>query len=301
LLTRLAIVVVVVLALTACGEGKDDVQANTPSLTPGTSFVVPGAAALPLDSVRATSVDERRRLYVAVQERIAACMSRAGLPYVAPQFTDMPNPDGRKYGVVDRADAQTYGFKPSLEFLGGGDADSDPGNAPADPAIRLAWERALLGDGSEQEEVKTSNGTVVGKLNGSGCAAEAEREILGDRAEVEALRIELEDIAIRAYERSRQDEGVRAAIAAWSNCMNEAGYEYSHPLEPLSAWSGDTATAEEKAAAVADVECKEQTDLVEVWSMAEGRIQLELLANSPHLLVRWGELREQALLRTEQQ
>ena len=75
-------------------------------------------------------------------------------------------------------------------------------------------------------------------------------------------------LAIQAWVRSRSDPRVAKVIAAWATCMAQKGYSYSDPLPTVGSFArnpGTTASAKEVQTAVADVACKDQTQLISVW------------------------------------
>ncbi|MER7001147.1 hypothetical protein [Streptomyces sp. NPDC000410] len=71
---------------------------------------------------------------------------------------------------------------------------------------------------------------------------------------------------------AEEDPRVRAAFAAWSRCMAEAGHTYKDPWEPndIPTWEDP---AQENKTAVADVRCKHRTNLAGIWMVVEAAYQ----------------------------
>ncbi|MFI6396470.1 hypothetical protein ACIBI5_54205, partial [Nonomuraea sp. NPDC050540] len=69
----------------------------------------------------------------------------------------------------------------------------------------------------------------------------------------------------------------------WSACMARQGFRYPDPLTAITdrQWSTNKIGAQEIRTARADVRCKENTGLVDVWAEAESRIQRRAIRTHP--------------------
>jgi hypothetical protein len=92
----------------------------------------------------------------------------------------------------------------------------------------------------------------------------------------------LQDLSRTSLEGAQREPRVAEAMRSWRDCVREMGFDYRNPFAAVSdsRWWVDGssgATSEEIAVAVADVRCKERTDLVEIWHATEIRIQEEAI------------------------
>jgi hypothetical protein len=86
------------------------------------------------------------------------------------------------------------------------------------------------------------------------------------------------ELAREATVRTQADARVHAAIAEWAGCMEVRGYDYRSPEEPPFDFAdGEVLSPAEVATAVADVSCKDEARLVEVWLDAEADHQAALV------------------------
>jgi hypothetical protein len=89
-----------------------------------------------------------------------------------------------------------------------------------------------------------------------------------------------------SFRDSQGDPRVAEAMSSWRDCMHRKGLEYQDPLGAMSDpkwWANDSSvpSSQEIAVATADVDCKNQTGLVDVWHAAEVRIQEEEINRDP--------------------
>ncbi|MBQ1092283.1 hypothetical protein [Streptomyces sp. B93] len=206
------------------------------------------------------------------------CMAEYGLEVAFPPAGMNPPPNDndanmeRRYGITDRAAAEKYGYglpedlqrqqrtelpaltQPQVEVLSGRTSlnPADTGAAPA---------RASF------------NGK---KIHKDGCAGWAD-DTLGTRNLDFTLVSELDG---QSLVKSRETPEVRAVLADWSACMKDKGHTVDVPYNAidLAPRAGDTPSAEEIAVAVADIDCKESTNLVRTWFTEDARIQREQIA-----------------------
>src|SRR5690606_9392846 len=95
-----------------------------------------------------------------------------------------------------------------------------------------------------------------------GCRGETDRK-LGTYDDSLAAKINVE-----TFQRAKQAPEVLAVNRRWSSCMKKKGYRVATPLEALNqAFAKGTTEASqaETAMAIADVECKKSTHLIDVY------------------------------------
>ncbi|MFF5158246.1 hypothetical protein ACFY3N_18745 [Streptomyces sp. NPDC000348] len=108
-----------------------------------------------------------------------------------------------------------------------------------------------------------------------GCTATAARQITGTSSyptDPELVR----RLNVESYERSLTEPRVRQAMQRWSDCMKGRGHRHATPIEPT--FTAPSPTESEKKTALADVACKRETALVDIWSTTETTIQHDLIA-----------------------
>ncbi len=123
---------------------------------------------------------------------------------------------------------------------------------------------------------KFGGGVFNGKtIPDGGCLGAAQREVEG--ATDLSMPVQL---AFDAWTASKSDSRVVAAFAKWSMCMAGSGYHYSTPMEANNdpKWSGEKASAEEIAVAVADLNCKKTTNLVGIRMAVDAAYQREAIS-----------------------
>jgi hypothetical protein len=83
-----------------------------------------------------------------------------------------------------------------------------------------------------------------------------------------------------SYEAASTSPAVRDAELRWSRCMVSAGYSFDSVEEAWDAGGrlhGELGIAQ----AVADMSCKDETGLTNVWSTVEAMVQLEMIERDP--------------------
>lgn len=177
----------------------------------------------------------------------------------------------RRYGVTLMEVAEKYGYHPVSIVEGTAQLVlAKEKSVQARPSSELG-RLALTGGSADGEgERPRVNGRVVPT---HGCAGQADAEIapagqIGDAQLVSK-------IARDSYERSMSDPAVTKGFSAWSACMRARGYTYSSPRVAGTNFKTEirAVSPREVAAAKADVACKEQTRLVEIWRGFENRHQ----------------------------
>jgi len=283
--------------LAAAGDGeRPPVSVTTPRPGDETPSQRDGTEErFPLDTLLSLSWDDRRTLILAEETLVAECMRSQGWPYeIPPVPVSGPGevPD-RRYGATSRDLEQpvTPGGRGD-----GGAVTTEPASTPGgglpeglDPEQADAWQRALTGDGF----IWVADGAAG--IPAGGCVAQAQERLYGERVARSETFYRIQGWIREAFRSSRSDPEVVAALRRWQACMEEAGWVgYEDPLELATAF---TANGIYDPRIRADIECKEETGLVEVWSRVESRYQEQVLAAHEAEILAWVEQREQALER----
>lgn len=218
---------------------------------------------VPFDAYR-LSVVEHQEVEYARDLLMRSCMRDLGREWevLDPPVHDPAPSDRRRYGLIEPQVAARYGYR------------MPPPPPEAEKRLRVQEER----EGLDPEDERAAYGDD-GEGGCWGRAQERLREDVPPPAESRVFEYESQ-----AYEASMQDPAVVRAFGEWSACMEDDGFDYPDPMEALSdpAWAGsERPTAHETAVAEADVRCKRATRLVQVWSGAESRIQLEAVHAEP--------------------
>lgn len=187
------------------------------------------------------------------------CMKALGLDWklIARPMTVRDLRNRRRYGVIEMSIGQEYGY-----------------HVPAGLLTPAAVEQ--LYDARENSLSQHQKDAAYGE---DGCVAKASRQLQG---ESNTSTDRLAQLDRRSLTDSQREAGVDAAMKSWRQCMSGLGQDYQDPLAAIadSRWWADKSagpSTEEKEVAVADVRCKEQSGLIEVWRAAEVRIQQELI------------------------
>ncbi|EMF00024.1 hypothetical protein J7W19_19860 [Streptomyces mobaraensis NBRC 13819 = DSM 40847] len=198
----------------------------------------------------------------AVLRNVQACMARYGLTYDPPvrpeSYTAISDNTAnleRRYGLSDRATAEKWGYAwPSAQ---GEPPRWDPTSAQMD---------ALYGKNGDGEVLGSIGGVPVPK---GGCNAEA-REKAGAQDDSAAR-----EIGSDSFTRAMKDPAVQQGFDAWSACMKTKGYAYKNPFEITQGPKADdwATSPETKKIAVAEVDCKQSTGLLDVWFATEAKLQ----------------------------
>lgn len=206
---------------------------------------------LPLEAYEETLPE-----YTAILEaRLAlekACMSGYGFAFAPRADTDAISYDvsnmARRYGLSDPAEAAAYGYAvPTVA---------------ATPQPALSPQESLVLNGT--------SGTYDGKaVPAGGCAGEADRQLADP-----ANGLLVDQLDQQSMTESLTLPTVNAAIGQWADCMRHKGYQATSPLTAslLAGQSGD------RKVALADVACKESTNLIGIWFSAESSVQRKYIA-----------------------
>jgi len=279
----------------AGGSGRP--QISVPPIPPAGSAET---VALPLDSYEEVSVQEQDALTAAADLLTQRCMTAAGFSY---SVTAQPGGGGVAvqsiedggYGITSLAQAEAFGYKQPAGASG-----------PQGPAgIRIP---AFVGEQKKHGQAWTS--ALLGFVPGAradapqreGCLQAADSELYG-RLSGNPNPDPVPGIAIQSAQWTQSDPRVLAVQRAWSACMARSGLTYKSPAQAEERNWPSTPTPAEIAAAVADVRCKTQTNLVNTWLTVEAAYQQSLIGQNVTSLSRlqanFGALlrRAEALLR----
>ncbi|WP_405899601.1 hypothetical protein OG242_20815 [Streptomyces sp. NBC_00727] len=190
-------------------------------------------------------------------------MKKLGFEYDPPPPVSDPGPGvnaanmGRRYGISDVKLAQTHGYHLAEPL-----EESEHYEVGPEAMYALMGEDAMM--------PSPPAGIDKASIPKGGCVGEVRRKIpllnedLASRLDAESL------------DKSRNDARVVKALSAWSTCMSKRGYDVATPLnvpELSNAGKDGGASESEISTAVADVECKESTDLIKTWFSVETEIQ----------------------------
>lgn len=247
--TRLAGVACVVLALTACSRNPEPGLEDRPPASP-----VGDGLQLPIDDYQFSPGDIAT--YEEAQHLVVQhCMSDLGFEVPAHFVRQALPMDRTARRFKEGAAAVEHGYH-------GDQPESD-----ALAAYLASWpdDAAFLA-------------ALRGDRTNGGCELDATRELSGGDEPYGFSRL-VSRLDRESFEQSRNDAVVQAAMREWSVCMAAAhGYQYLDPLEPAGAVATEASPSPlEIATAVADVECKERTDLVARWHEIDIAIQRRLI------------------------
>ncbi|MDB1087531.1 hypothetical protein PJ985_08125 [Streptomyces sp. ACA25] len=281
--------------LTACSSaGSTDDGAAEDGAGSGaevtTSAGLTDGLVMPLDTYRISDEDQQI-LEQAREALVAACMRELGQEYTPARH---PEPAGLApytylYGVDDPVLAAEHGYMHPI--------DLDPNTyAPVhEQDLTEEQELALYGD-PDLDPVDTpltleeAEAMAGPELDGkpvpiTGCAGDATLRINNPDADWvdPTVLFQLED---DAGSHADEDERVAGYLAEWSECMAGHGYETDSPLtvqEDLGL-TGDVSGEAAIEAALKDIACKEETDLVARWAAVDAEHQEEEIEEHAEML-----------------
>lgn len=258
-----ALLTIVVLAVGACSAPKPDdgSAAFEAALAHPRHVGAGGDITLPFDAYllrpdQAADVDR------AAQTLAVACMRRFGLPWRVRAARPGTPTRGDRYGLIDPAEAERYGYHPPPDRAGSSPAAAKPG-----AEVMMVY----FGDGPD---------TYAGKpVPHGGCLGES-RDKLSEGAPIPLAPEQLQQMQNDLYRKAQVDARVRAVMDRWRECMRAAGYDYADIWRANNdpRWTAPEPTGLERATAAADVTCKRGTDLASVWLTVETAYQERAIA-----------------------
>ncbi|WP_432512165.1 hypothetical protein [Kineococcus sp. SYSU DK001] len=226
------------------------------------------------------------------EELVARCMSEQGFEYTpntansAVSFSSGEewDPDSREwvsqygYGMVKSPGSENAEEAPPEEYV---DPNADL-IASLSESEQVAYQEALSGPApSEEDMAAMEDGSYEWDWTKNGCYGQAQHEVAGDDPtqsdEFKGLMEEINTF----YEGQSSWPAVAEADAAWSSCMSEAGhggfatqsdaqnslneklnkvYESTGPEGEVDQAALDALGEEEVEVALADLDCREETD-----------------------------------------
>ncbi|MFI6515648.1 hypothetical protein ACIBF1_08835 [Spirillospora sp. NPDC050679] len=269
-------------ALTMGGQPPSAQANNSPSSNNA-------VLSLPLDAYQLSAQQHAEQVNT---ENIVtrACMKSFGISYLAdtPDITSRflsgtAAADSRRYGISDAISAKERGYHLPPEMR---PTEETSARAAADDQLTPEQEQVLTGQtpvdvrnppraGAQSMAVKQYQGKAVPQ---GGCIGETGRVLrLSASGQVSQKAVMLAaDLQRQTYLKSQTHPTTMAAFSKWSACMAERGFRYTNPIKAATdpAWELDKAvTPQEVRTAVADVECKQRTDLVSIQHRVEVKLQ----------------------------
>jgi hypothetical protein len=209
----------------------------------------------------------------------AQCMTRFGFqPQVEERnregmIANQRESEGRLYGITDEGVARVSGYMPSERMM----AQPEDKAPPSDSYLFV-----LLGQDPNNLSPNPDSSKSPGKVGGieippGGCLGEARVKIWGT-ADSQVPDQFARQLKNDAYFAAVDDPAVKKAISDWSRCMAKSGYSYGSPLDTeFDRELGSTPSETEISTAVADVQCKKKTDLVNRWNARNVAHQISLI------------------------
>jgi hypothetical protein len=229
---------------------------------------------LPIEKFALTA-DDSRAVDRAKALLANECLRGFGLDYRIPEHPPLVAESSRRYGITDRAVARDHGYHIPPP-AGGTGVTKQPTEAQG--AILFGTTRA----GEPQSTSPDGRPIPPG-----GCYGDAEARLDGGpRPEPDIAAAA--GIDKESFKQSREDAKVVAAFRAWSTCMERHDYRYQDPMGSVGDRAFDTAepTQREKDVALADMDCKTETGLLETWSVVEAEIQTRMIEENSSALNR---------------
>ncbi|QCD59649.1 hypothetical protein CEB94_36235 [Streptomyces hawaiiensis] len=266
---------------------------NWPKRIP-TSGLTKGLS-LPLEAYM-PSYEDQVTVEQAANDLQQSCMKDYGIDLTLPRAGANPPPSDndanieRRYGITDRAEAEKYGYElpPALQEytrqtmrdLSGVEVEVLTGHTKPEPLRPPTGDKAAEPLAAPGRSTKPARAEYNGKkLKAGGCVGWSEQQ-LGLK---EADPAFVAQLAGDSLVLSLKDDKVIKVLAAWSSCMD--GKAHKGLADPYKAMdqgvtNNGQPSPQSIALAVDDIDCKEQTDLVKVWSGVESVIQDRQIADN---------------------
>ncbi|MBB0230152.1 hypothetical protein [Streptomyces calidiresistens] len=285
----------------------------------------PGQAEFDLLTRSGSHPVEARMVETAERELTAACMARAGFPYVVEEPPPVPDSIEEREVDPERLRAIGYGLHDGFDDDGsstngpgdgsGGETGDTAGGTANDAYVAAlpddesaAYMTALRGDGGAMREMRFDAGTGV-TFPERGCEAESRAELYGTLDAWAATTHAPQFMNLALAKSVTRDPEYLLLIDEWSTCMAGKGFEVESPdaaVEELTAaYEEHGATPgtrdREIATAVADGECALEIRLpsavLELRHRHAGDLPEEDLDALSRLTTVWAETVERARTR----
>ncbi|MFD8725937.1 hypothetical protein ACFV2H_50470 [Streptomyces sp. NPDC059629] len=207
------------------------------------------------------------------------CMAGYGFTLTLPPAGSTPPPNDndanieRRYGITDRATAAKYGYglPDELQHQQGAEL---PKMTKEETEVFSGFTSLDPHDPDRAPAPSTYNGKSIHR---NGCAGLADEQTGQSALDFSlAGRLDAETLT-----ESQNTPEVKSVIAAWSQCMKTKGYTVDTPYNAIDLVprAEGAVSQDEIDAALADIDCKQSTDLVKIWFDAETAIQKQQIAD----------------------
>ncbi|WP_369392377.1 hypothetical protein AB5J72_35925 [Streptomyces sp. CG1] len=196
------------------------------------------------------------------------CLAGYGFTVTFPPAGVNPPPNAddsnmpRRYGISDPVAAAKYGYE----------LPPDTTEHPQPPKLSPAAIAVLTGRKALDPRAEEAPSTYQGKKVPKGGCEQASFDKLGARIDF-TLPSHLDHDSLV---KSQEDPRVQKALTAWSGCMKSKGYTVADPYAAVGLVPGSgsgSASQKEITLALADIGCKQKTDLVRIWHGVDAAIQ----------------------------
>ncbi|MGW1882100.1 hypothetical protein [Streptomyces sp. NPDC001970] len=286
-------------ALTGCSADKDGrTRSGAPDVSDVPAKGAPGVTAIPEITTRVEkpvpvqdyllSDAQWRQLGEAGEVLRQRCMQRFGLTYEI--ATPAQNGPGQtiseyRYGILDPKYTARHGYLTPSALAQS--ATSGKPAAGAEQLARMSKDEQLVLLGTTDPKVSAADqaqATGGQKVRGrtvpkGGCVGESQ-EKLGGTADSGIGDAQIaNDVNLNSFAKSLEDTRVRQVFTEWSACMKAKGYAYETPIQASNdkRWSPERGSAEEKATATADAECKMEKNVTGVWYAVDVAYQNQMI------------------------
>jgi hypothetical protein len=197
---------------------------------------------------------------------LARCLRRFGTELPPGSVVSSSTPAGKErlYGITDEQQARQRGYHLPTQAT-----PSDTQENPLPPRVQAI----AFGDGQ-----RSYAGQQVPE---GGCVGESRRNLTAGRAMPRDQWMG-DRLSLESTDRTRRDSRVREVFAEWSSCMKRSGYDYADPMKSNDdpEFATEQPSPREIAVAIADVRCKEETNLVNVQATVHIAYQKRMLAHN---------------------
>lgn len=276
--------------MVAIGYGTASFYQSSADATAPHPIVGQGRMSFPFDAYHLTAQQAAEQANES-NVIIRACMKNYGISYLknTPDITakvarGFAIADSRRYGISDMDAAQKFGYHlpPAATSTGKLTTEADPHLSGPEMSVLTG-----VSVGHAQMGKISASSRKVGSYKGKaipqgGCVGTADRA-LQEPGSTKALRqanLLAAGLERKAFLKTQTHPRVRIVFHKWSMCMKSRGYSYANPIKAATdrTWDmGKPATRREIAIAVADVKCKQQTDLVNIEYRVESALENSLI------------------------
>ncbi|NJP66990.1 hypothetical protein [Streptomyces spiramenti] len=280
-------------------SGGSDATAVAEAVLPTASLTAD--LTLPLDAYH-ISAEDQRVLEEARDLLVTACMARYGQEYTPADHraADLGT-HLYLYGVDDAGIAAEHGYMHPVDLDPATYAPAFPQELTPDQELALHGDPGLdLEHPETLEEAQRMSGPELGgePVPVTGCHGEATLTVNRPDADWVDPTVILQ-LADEAAHLADEDPRLDTLLADWSACMADQGWETDTPLEAAAqlGLGGDVSGTEAREAAVADVGCKEETELVTRWAAIDSDHQATVIEEHAGMLADYREQHEERMTR----